>query len=53
MSQAMLAQQVDVAVLKKALDMQKIVAAGLLQSLPPVPQLATEGAIGTQVNVYA
>jgi hypothetical protein len=53
LSQATLAQQVDIAVLKKALDAQKIVAAGLLEALPPIPQLATEGSLGTRVNVFA
>ncbi|HTE42059.1 MAG TPA: YjfB family protein [Steroidobacteraceae bacterium] len=53
LSQASLAQQIDMAVLKKALDAQKMVAAGLLQALPPVPELATEGSVGTRVNTYA
>jgi hypothetical protein len=53
LSQVNLAQQVDVAVLKKALDAQRIAAAGLIAALPPVPELATEGSLGTRVNTFA
>jgi hypothetical protein len=47
------AQQAEVLVLKKAMDIQEAGALALLQALPPVPQLATEGTLGTQVNTYA
>lgn len=47
------AQQAEVLVLKKAMELQEAGALALLQALPPVPQLATEGTLGTQVNTYA
>ncbi len=47
------AQQAEVLVLKKAMEVQEAGALALLQALPPVPQLATEGTLGTQVNTYA
>lgn len=47
------AQQAEVLVLKKAMELQESGALALLQALPPVPQLATEGTLGTQVNTYA
>lgn len=45
---------VNVAVLKKALDIQAAGAATLLQSVAPTPQppLATSGTLGTQVNTF-
>jgi hypothetical protein len=43
---------VNILVLKKALDMQAQGAMTLLQALPQ-PSLATQGAIGTQVNAFA
>lgn len=52
-SQSNTANEVSIAVLKKALDSQRIVAAGLLQALPPVPSLANEGSLGTRVNTFA
>ena len=46
----------NMVVLKKALDMQAVSAATMLdamqQSMPP-PALATSGALGTQVNTFA
>jgi len=39
-------------VLKKSMDIQETAAATLLAALPQ-PPLATEGALGTQVNTYA
>ena len=43
-------------VLKKALDMQAVSAATMIdamqQSMPP-PQLATSGTLGTNVNTFA
>jgi len=46
------ADAVQVSVLKKAMDMQETAAATLLATLPQ-PPLATEGALGTQINTYA
>jgi hypothetical protein len=43
---------VNVAVLKKAIDIQESSAAQLLQALPQ-PPLATSGSLGTQVNTFA
>lgn len=43
----------SVLVLKKALDQQATNAAQLLQALPQMPQLATSGAIGRNVNTTA
>ena len=43
---------VNVTVLKKAMDMQEVTTATLLQALPQ-PQLATSGTLGTQVNTFA
>ena len=44
---------VNMAVLKKALNIQAASAAALIQALPePVP-LATEGSLGTQLNTFA
>ena len=43
---------VNVTVLKKAIDMQEVTTATLLQALPQ-PQLATSGTLGTQVNTFA
>lgn len=50
--QAQTADAVDVLVLKKALDVQASSAAALLHALPQ-PPLATQGALGTQVNTFA
>lgn len=49
-------QDVQVAVLKKALNSEQAAAAALLQMLPPLPgelPLAASGSMGTQVNVMA
>ncbi|MDD2846224.1 MAG: putative motility protein [Rhodoferax sp.] len=46
------ADAVQVAVLKKALNIQAASAATLLQALPQ-PALATSGTVGTQVNTFA
>ena len=43
---------VNVTVLKKAIDMQEVTTATLLQALPQ-PQLATSGTLVTQVNAFA
>lgn len=48
------ADAVNIAVLKKALDMQKTSASAMLDALAQsLPQLATSGPLGTQVNTYA
>ncbi|WP_042423954.1 YjfB family protein [Comamonas granuli] len=56
MASARNSDAVNIAVLKKALDMQETTAAAMLgamaQSLPQ-PQLATSGTLGTQLNTYA
>ena len=44
---------VNVLVLKKALDIQAVAAATLLQSLPQPPALASTGSVGTRVNTFA
>jgi hypothetical protein len=44
---------VGTGILKKALDSQANVAAGLINSLPQPAQLATEGNLGRNVNTYA
>jgi len=41
------------AALKKALDSQATEAAGLINALPKMPSLATEGSVGTRVNTFA
>ena len=43
-------------VLKKALDMQAVSAAAMLEAMQqsmPQPALATSGTLGTQVNTFA
>lgn len=46
------ADNVNILVLKKALDLQATSATALLQALPQ-PALATEGSVGTKVNNFA
>lgn len=46
------ADQVNIMVLKKALDTQAVAALGLIQALPQ-PLLATQGSLGTKVNTFA
>ena len=53
MSQAKTAQDVNVKVLKKSMDLQESAAATMLQALPQPTQLATSGALGTKLNTYA
>ncbi len=48
--QANLAQDVQVSVLKKALDVQASGAMALLQAIPVSLPLANSGSLGTQVN---
>lgn len=47
------ASEVQMAVLKKAIQSQAAGVQPLLDSLPQQPKLATEGAVGTKVNTYA
>lgn len=47
------ADAVDLLVLRKALDLQEAGAQALINALPQQPPLATEGAVGRHVNVYA
>lgn len=48
------ADAVQVAVLKKSMDINADAAAQLIAAVqPPAPQLATSGTLGTQVNTYA
>ncbi|KQV48443.1 hypothetical protein ASC95_21150 [Pelomonas sp. Root1217] len=44
---------VGLLVLRKAIDIQAAGAMALLSALPQQPALATEGALGRNVNVYA
>ena len=46
------ADNVNILVLKKALDMQATSATTLLQALPQ-PALAIEGRVGTRLNTFA
>lgn len=48
--QANLAQEVQVSVLKKALDVQASGTLALLQAIPANLPLASSGSLGTQVN---
>jgi hypothetical protein len=50
--QAQLEQQVQVSVLKTALDAQASGALALLQAMPAVLPLAPSGSLGTHVNLY-
>lgn len=47
------ATEVQMAVLKKAINSQAAGVQPLLDSLPQQPKLATEGSMGTKVNTYA
>lgn len=51
--QAELAQQVQIAVLRKAMDMQGSAALSLLQGVTGALPLADSGSVGTQLNVLA
>ena len=47
---------VNIAMLKKALDMQEATATIMIDAMAqsvPQPQLATSGTLGTQVNTFA
>jgi hypothetical protein len=47
------AQAVDAAVMKKAMDAQRSVAAGLLEALPPVPSPNLPAHLGQNINTKA
>jgi hypothetical protein len=57
MASAQSADAVNIAVLKKALDIQASSAATMLdavaQTMPQQPALATSGTLGTNVNIFA
>ena len=50
MQQQQLAQNIQTTVLKKALDAESSTTTQLLQAMP---QLATEGTLGTRIDTYA
>jgi len=52
-TQARIGDALNILVLKKAQAADAAAALGLIQSLPKVPPLATEGTVGTRVNVFA
>jgi len=55
-SNAQTSQAVQVAMLKKAMDLQEATATTMIDALVqsvPQPQLATSGALGTQLNTFA
>lgn len=56
MASAQTSDAVNIAVLKKALDVQQTSATTLIDAMVqamPQPPLATTGTLGTQVNTYA
>lgn len=56
MASAQTSDAVNIAVLKKALDVQQTSATTLIDAMVqamPQPPLATSGALGTQVNTFA
>ena len=56
MASAQTSDAVNIAVLKKALNVQQTSAATLIDAMVqamPQPPLATSGTLGTQVNTYA
>mgnify|MGYP002787440821 CR=1 FL=1 len=56
MASAKTSDSVNIAMLKKALDMQEAAADTMLEAMVqsvPQPQLATSGSLGTQLNTYA
>ncbi|MEZ5720136.1 MAG: YjfB family protein [Burkholderiaceae bacterium] len=56
MASAQKSDAVNIAVLKKALDMQQATATTMIDAMVqamPQPALATSGTLGTQVNTYA
>lgn len=54
LEQNKVAEAVQMNVLKKSMDIQASAVTTLLETVPPAqPPLATQGALGTQVNTYA
>lgn len=53
MQQARANQDAQVNMIKMSQDMEKVQAANLLQTLPGSLPLASEGTLGTQLNVMA
>lgn len=53
MQQAQTTQQAQILVMKKAMDVQGAGVLALLQAVPASLPLATEGSLGTQVNLLA
>ncbi|MGE5331689.1 MAG: YjfB family protein [Nitrospirota bacterium] len=56
MASAQTSDAVNIAMLKKALDMQQATATNMIDAMVqamPQPQLATSGTLGTQLNTYA
>jgi len=54
MAQTKIQQQVGIAVLKKALDVEASTALALLQAIPPVPSIANLPAnLGQNINTTA
>ncbi len=53
MQQAQTTQQAQILVMKKAMDVQAAGVLALLQAVPASLPLATEGSLGTQVNLLA
>jgi len=47
------AQDAQMLVLKRSLDSQVAALGGLIQAIPQMPQLATQGTLGTNVNTFA
>ena len=47
------AEEAQVLMLKKAMDIQSSSAAALIQALPQPAPLATSGSVGRNVNTYA
>lgn len=45
--------QASLLVLKKTMSQQEQSALALINALPQMPPLATEGSVGTQVNTFA
>ncbi|MCA3238090.1 MAG: YjfB family protein [Curvibacter sp.] len=50
---AQLAQSVQILVLRKAMEVQQASVQSLLQPAPGPQPLATSGALGTRLNVFA
>jgi hypothetical protein len=53
LQQAQVAQQAQLTVFKDALDGQAAHITALMDSVAQVPQLATSGSVGTQINTTA